>query len=137
MPKSLTEISDNFNLPIAFLARMKKNGLIGSVVEDVEIPWFVLLSQIWGRSEYLRMQLDCMPEKDLKALLKPKPLPQVDRYILARYRNARPGEKISVDDLAYELKQKFGVKLSEKLREKIKKLRYRVREEKRPQKEGK
>jgi len=55
MSTSLIDISKTFSLPIDFLAKMKKEGLIGEVVEDKEIPWFVLLGQIWGRPEYIKL----------------------------------------------------------------------------------
>ena len=125
MSTSLIDISKTFSLPIDFLAKMKKEGLIGEVVEDKEIPWFVLLGQIWGRPEYIKMQIKGLGEKEKTLIKEEKPKP-VDAYILKVYTNKKRGQKISVMDLMIAIRQKFGLAINDNMRSKIEKIRKQV-----------
>jgi hypothetical protein len=118
-------------MPIKALARMRKEGLLGDVVEDNEIAWFVLLSKVWGNPVFLAMQLESLSDKDLKSLIAKRNNLPLDKYILDRYQKAKKGQRISVTDLAIEAHDKFGVKISAALMDRIVKTRDLVRKKKR------
>ncbi|MBV5340046.1 MAG: hypothetical protein J0665_10910 [Deltaproteobacteria bacterium] len=131
MATSLSDISKTFSLPIYFLEKMKKEGLIGDVVEDREIPWFVLIGQMWGKPEYIKMQIKGLSEKEKTALIKAEKPKPVDAYILKRYLQASSGQKIMVDDLAIEIRQKFGFAINEHLKARVRKIREEAKKGKR------
>jgi hypothetical protein len=131
MPTSLTDVALMFGLPIEALAKMKKDGLLGKEIEDKEIAWFVLLGQMWGNPDYVRLQTTGWTEKQKKDLFKPKEFSKMDKYIMSRYRNTKPGDKIFMEQLVGDLELKFGIKNSITLRSKIKKLRKAIWDERR------
>ncbi|MBV5330288.1 MAG: hypothetical protein JZU65_22100 [Chlorobium sp.] len=118
MASSLSDISKTFRLPIEFLTAMKKDGLIGDVVEDREIPWFVLIG---------------LSEKEKTALIKAEKPKPIDVYISKVYSNKKPGQKIIVDDLMIILRNKFGVAINNTLKSRIGKIRANVDNTKRYQ----
>lgn len=129
MPSSLTDIAITFNLPAKALAQMKSDGLLGPEVGDDEIAWFPLLSQVWGKPVYIRMQIEKMSEREKKSLLKTE-MTRMEKYILTKF--IKEGKsKVKIDDLAVELRAKFGVAITDRLKAKIREIRKTASKESR------
>jgi hypothetical protein len=145
---SLTEISSNFSIPIEAFVRLKEDGMIGDVIEANEMAWFTLLGHVWRRADFVEIMARGLNEDDrihlvkvlsatleksaIKSILKPKPTPPFEAYVKGKYRKAKRGERILVEDLLMELNGKFSLKITDKLRSRVKVLRQAVRDEKRP-----
>ena len=123
MSSSLTEIAKSFELPIEYMALLKKKGHIGDWIQDDEIAWFVLLKATWADPDFIKIQIKGMTAKvraNIMKEAKPKP---VDAFILKVFKNKKPGQKISTSDLMIEVRQKFGLAMNDGLRARIGKLK--------------
>lgn len=137
MGMTLEETSKRYGIPLEHLRAMKKDGLIGDIIENNEVPWFTILREVWGKPKYVRMQYLALNRHQQKEIVTgEKPLTQMERYVINRFTLAEFRETISVDTLAIELREKFGVRITDSLRTKIINLRNVARNQKKKSKYG-
>lgn len=131
MARSLSSVGQTFNIPSKAMHLMKSKGIIGSEIEPDDEAWFVVLGQIWGDPDFVKLQINDMDEKTIKKVMKPVKVSPIDTYILTKFKKAPVGFKIQVSELALEINGKFGCALNESLLAKIRKLRKQVQNSKR------
>lgn len=127
MPRPLSSVAQTFNLPLKALQLMKSKGLIGNEIDSDEEAWFVLLGQMWGDPDFVKMQIKNMDEKTKKSMLKASRPNPVDTYILTKFEKSPAGVKIPSDELAIEIKRMFRCTINENLLARIQKIRKQVK----------
>jgi len=130
----LEEASRFFGIDIEALRQMQKDGLIGERVNQEQVNMLTFLQNIWASPQYLRFQIRKLQPAVRKKLFEDRSLSRMEKYIFTRYVNLKKGDRLSVDDLAVELRNRFGASLSRNLTEKIQKIRKMARDERRKKK---
>lgn len=119
----LEEVNRMFGIPMRALQRLRKERMIGNEIEEGDIKWFVLLGYVWGKKEYVADQIADWSTYRKKALIANKDQTPLEKRIISRFINLRPGEKITINQVAMELHTNCGVKITTSLFAQIRKAR--------------
>lgn len=120
------EIFEKTGIPIEALRRLQAEGIIGDEVAPEDMGWFVVAGHIWGKKTYLEIQIKSMSKYRKENLLKEKKETPLEKWIMTRYMNRKPGVRLDPNEVALELTRHFDVKVNNALLRKIEKIRIRA-----------
>jgi len=120
------ELAQSFRIPRKALRLLQKNALLSFPPTEAEINNLSFLSHVWGKREFLKLQLACLSQKNRKKLLLTAELTKPESYVLNRYLN-RNGRRIYVRQLLDELRSYYGVPNSPDTKKLIRRMRRKAR----------
>lgn len=120
------EILAKTGIPLEALRRLQADGIIGEEVAPEDMAWFVVAGHIWGKRSYLEIQMKGMSKYRKENLLKEKKETPLEKWVMTRYMNRKPGERLDTNEVALELTKHFNVKFNNSLIRKIEKIRSRA-----------
>lgn len=124
------EASRIYTIPVAALYMLKKEGVIGEPLTLIERAHLLVVSKIWGKNAFLRMQLSRKTKKVRLKLIEKPELTRVERHILTRFRNhyeQNNGEWLYREVVEKEVSSLFKIPLDQRLRDTVRKMRQKAK----------
>ncbi len=123
---SLDEIAQTFRIPRKALWLLQKNSLLSFPPTEAEINNLSFLSHVWGKREFLKLQLASRSKKERKELLLTAELTKPESYVLNRYLN-QGSHRIYMRQILDELRSYYGISISSDTKRLIRRMRRKAR----------
>lgn len=120
------QICDKYGLPPEFLRDCERRGIIGKEVLPHQEAAFAALGRAWCNPKLVRMQYWALTPTQRKKVTEEEPMTKIERAIYNRYMRLRPGEKITVEQIATELCHAMHVRMSKSLFDKITRIKAKA-----------
>ncbi|ORJ57481.1 hypothetical protein [Geothermobacter hydrogeniphilus] len=124
---TLKEAAELVGLPRSIVERLHQDGIIDNPVTDHDLKGLVIVAFIRGRVWYLKRLMARLPKRVRRKIAGESHLTRVESYILSCYMNARPGQRVSVDDVMQRVNHFLGAKVTRKQVIKIRSIAYELR----------
>ncbi len=105
---------------------MKRHSLLSLPPSETEINNLSFLSHIWGKREFLKLQIARKSKKERKTLLLTAELTKPESYVLNRYLN-RKGARIYINQILDELHSYYGIRPTSKSKTLVKRMRRKAK----------
>jgi hypothetical protein len=125
---TLEEAAKQFRMPLEALKKMHGEGLLSDPLALDEISNLSFLSYFWGKPFWLRRQLMKMKVKSRLAFVRTVDFSKTEAYVFNRYYNVERGTRLSVGDIAQELKKYYGVPITKDLMRTIFRIRRKAQD---------
>lgn len=121
---NLQEAAKNYGIGIKHLQEMVRDEMIHETLDGNDKDNLSFLQFFWKSDKYCRMMvMDRPPAKRKKLCAESKVNGRIEKWIYSRFYNLRKNERLSVDVVAIELRNHFGVSLKKALSGKIREIR--------------
>ena len=104
---TLDEAARQFRIPVKALRAMQEQGLISYPLKESDLNNLSFLSHLWGREKYLRLQLASRSMARRQQIIRAADLNKIEQYVLNRYLNLQPGQKLHYKLVADEIESYY------------------------------
>jgi len=124
---NIEQYAKESKLPLKILRWMVRENMVQNPLSDTDLIGLSLVEKLWGKKNFLRVQLTQFSYKRRLHLIQTSDLESKwERYAFSRFKNLPPKKKIKMQTIINEIELTYGFEIKPWHKSKLYKIRQKV-----------